>query len=227
MQKRYLCMVTVLAAVLVCTASAHAGSVTFGAVSPIPIQQTDWTSSLFFPEFNPALGTLTSVQVELDGTLFGSIAGENLTPNPATILSDLSAQWDATLPGGAPFDLNLSQSYTDAVAAFDGAADLLGPDSFSHPNVTVTGSQSLLTSNPVDLATFTGLGNWSLSVSATGTSGGSGPGALLLLTDTQAGADGKVTYNFREVRTPELPVLALLACSGILGVGVLRRRRPA
>ncbi len=41
----------------------------FTTTTPIASTLTDWTSSLEFPQFNSALGTLTMVQIDLAGSM--------------------------------------------------------------------------------------------------------------------------------------------------------------
>ena len=41
----------------------------FATTTPIPATLTDWNGSLSFPKFNSALGTLTSVELDLSSGL--------------------------------------------------------------------------------------------------------------------------------------------------------------
>src|SRR6185369_14128553 len=56
----------------------------FTTTTPIPSTLTDWSSSLSFPQFNPALGTLTSVKLDLSGSLSTIITVNNDSPSPSS-----------------------------------------------------------------------------------------------------------------------------------------------
>src|SRR4051812_27023679 len=68
---------------------ATAASVTFSA--SVPLQVTNFDSTVSIPRFNPALGTLTGISFELEGRVVGNFKYENLGPTPSTITGNLQA----------------------------------------------------------------------------------------------------------------------------------------
>ena len=73
-----LCAVCVLAQGGLCLADPI---VTYGSTNSIPDTTTDWTGTLSFPQFNPLLGMLESVQgLTFSGDMNTTLTVTNTTP---------------------------------------------------------------------------------------------------------------------------------------------------
>jgi hypothetical protein len=65
----------------------------FTTTTPIPSTLTDWTSSLSFAKFNSALGTLTMVQLDLNGSMSTIITVTNNSPEASAGLAKTECQF--------------------------------------------------------------------------------------------------------------------------------------
>lgn len=127
------------------------------ATQSVPLQQTNWTSSASLPRFDPLLGVLRSVEIQLVASFEGDAYFENLQPGPVTTSTTTVFQTDVQRPDGSVL---LSESrtfaFSDNVAAFDGTIDFAGPSGFAHVGYGATSTQSLQLTNGADLALFSG-----------------------------------------------------------------------
>lgn len=187
----------------------------------IPLSTTNWASSVSVPKFNPALGTLLSIDFTLTGYVQGSAKFESLDAQAATITMNLSASVKLHRPDLSVLAVSLPLvSTTDNATAYDGTFDFGGTS--GHSYFGLSGSDTVTTSSPPppsDLVLFTGLGNITLPVDATGASNGSGAGNLILQFATDASADVTVKYTYK---VPEPGSLGLLSLAFLR---MLRRRR--
>ncbi len=161
------------------------------AASPIDFNQTGSVA-----QFNPTLGTLTSVEIIQEGTLTGHVIVENRDTQPqnvsATIQGTLTLQ-----AGNVTVKSNPSVQEGGQVAAFDNSTDMTGPDTTDFGSKSATDTQSTtLSSSTTDLSAFIGTGQLSLTESGTATGQVQGPGSLLALLDTQGSANVRVLYTY-------------------------------
>jgi hypothetical protein len=176
------------------------------------------------PQFDPALGTLLSVQLTLDADAFaGAIDWDNEAGIPTDVTLGIGAEVTAIgLAGLSVISIPLQIGSALGIAADnDGAADFLGTDSFS-----VAGGVG----NDVDSSTlfsgfgaYIGLGTFDTTVGAVvqnflSTTGGFGP---IQQTPGQTSGTVSVTYNFTPI--PE-PGTGLLLTAGLVALGIKRRR---
>jgi hypothetical protein len=93
----------------------------------------------------------------------------------------------------------------------------------SHSGLSNTASNSLLLTNPLDLAIFIGSGFLDLPIDAYGFSNHTGGGNISFLSSTSALGNVAVTYDYTEY-VPEPGSLSLLG-SGLMALGVFGRRK--
>ncbi len=201
--------------------------------STVSVQPTNWTTNFNIAQFDPTLGTLTSILFELTGTVEGTAQVENLSSlGGATITTNLSAVLTLLLPGGVQMVVNPLASATDTYGTFDGAVDFGGASGRTYTSLA-NSSMQMQTAPPfgVDLSAFLGIGNMMLAISSLGNSGVTGGSFVASTFQTLSGATLNVTYNYTPADTgggdvPE-PVSLALVGGGLLGIGVLRSRRSA
>ncbi len=204
--------------VIALAAGANADTISFSGF--VPLGTTNWANSITFPRFNPALGTLDSIEFTLYGHVEGSAGFENKDAAPATITMDLQALLRLRRPDDSLLVLTIPVVSTiDSASAWDGADDYAGTSGKTYLNLAADSIDSAVTSAPADIALFTGIGNIILPVTANGASTGSGAGNLLLQFSTSASAEASVTYHYT------VPEPAAAGLMGLAGMFLLPRRR--
>ena len=204
------------------TAKADQISQTIG----FPIVKTSYNTTLVFNEFDPSLGTLTAIQIQLDGSVRGTVSAENLGAVPATITTDLSSVLTLARPdhsvliAATPIAQNSFQ-----LSTYDNKLDYSGNSGVSVQNVTASQSESTTLTNPADLALFSGAGTITLGLSAIGNSTAWGSNNLATSFSTFAGASATITYIFSNLTpVPEPTSLALFGCGAAIFLSLLFRR---
>lgn len=190
----------------------------------VMLQSTNYTSSVTVPRFDPSLGELTKVSFMLNGSVEGSARFESLDAEPAIVEMQLAAELTLQRPDMSTLVVTLPLVMTsDNADAFDGGIDFGGTSGKSYAGLSGSDSDMAMSTLAADLALFTGPafmpGTITLPLTAMGASSGSGAGNLLLQFMTSAGAEVKVTYEYR---VPEPASLGLL---GLGGLTLIRRRR--
>ncbi|MFO0973080.1 MAG: PEP-CTERM sorting domain-containing protein [Phycisphaerae bacterium] len=200
--------------------AANAASISFN--DSVPVQPTDFTSSVTVSKFNPALGTLNSIDFKIEGAVEGSIRFESLDASPATVSASLAASITLQRPDLSNIVVTTPAfSVMAPLSAYDGVTDFGGTSGATFLGLSGSDTDTFTSPPPAsDLALFTGLGNITLPVKATAMSTASGAGNLVALFLTNAGARVMVTYNYT---VPEPATLALLSFGGLF----FRRRRTA
>jgi hypothetical protein len=223
---KHFCVLVSVALIVACCGPAlvaHGGTVTY--TDSVPQTVTNWNNSVSVPLFDPSLGTLDSVSFTMTGYVQGTGQFESLDATPSTVTMDLAATLKLKRPSGSTLVISLPDFNTsDNVTAYDGITDFGGTSGKTYSNVGANDTESVNTSSPSDMTLFTGVGNITLPVSATGSSNASGPGNIVESFATTAWADVSVTYNYQVV--PEPSTLALLGI-GAIGLLAWRRRQAA
>jgi len=174
---------------------------------------TEWNHIFQVQAFDPSLGSLVAVYVEVTEDVNVSGYVENTAATPASFFFRSGSLLTVTLPGMLGFlqpnPLAVSQSYTGLAP---GASAPYGPAS---------ASESVDNTYYTPLSGWTGAGKWVKLPAYTLTDERitGGGGNIIAAMNTVAGATVKVTYYY----IPEPGSVALLALGGV--VLLLRRRR--
>jgi protocatechuate 3,4-dioxygenase beta subunit len=157
---------------------------------------TDWIKSLSLAQFDPALGTLTSVDIINAGSITSQIKVENLDAAPATITATVAGSLTLSGAGFTSLVTNGSSSKTYNAGAFDGVIDFAGASGHDFGPQTAPGSTSFTVTTSTDLAHFIGTGSIALTEVAHATSAASGAGNLVAQINTTAATQVSVIYHY-------------------------------
>lgn len=177
------------------------------------------------PLFDPNLGFLTKVTVELESAATGgSIAWDNEAGITSDVTLGIGAEVTVSMAGlftlvAVPLQMDSAEDIAADEAA-DGVGDFLGADSFAITGGIGNDSDMDMSTDPLVLAAFTGIGSFdailnSLVKTFLSTDGGYGP-----INPIPGVTDGtvKVTYEYI---VPEPASASLLLLGGMI---LLRRR---
>jgi hypothetical protein len=166
------------------------------AFAPTP---TDVMQTQSVAQFNPALGTLTGVEIISDGAFHTQAHVENLDTTAASVDSDFTGTLTLQAPGGVTLTANPKATFNGTAGAFDGGTpDLQGTDTWDSGIQTVTAQTQTaqLSASTQDLSGFIGTGTVNLTENASATSCACGAGNLLGMVHTTAEGHVKVIYQY-------------------------------
>lgn len=163
----------------------------------IPLQTTNWSSSVSVAKFDSSLGVLQSIDFKLTGRIVGSASIESLDAAPSTVTTDYKGEITLTRPDMTTLVVSIpDQQFIDNLTAYDGTIDFAGTSGIAHTGISAQDVQIINVTAAADLALFTGVGNIVLPVTAAGTSNASGSGNLITQFLTDAESSVNVCYNY-------------------------------
>ncbi|MEZ4727959.1 MAG: choice-of-anchor E domain-containing protein [Caldilineaceae bacterium] len=161
----------------------------------IPTQPMRWTNSMTFPQFDPTLGILTSVEMTLTGTITGSTSYTNQVGIVTVVSIDIPANLRLASPTG---------SLLNAGGTIFSFTENVGPNASGARTFGGTVSNSATYSNQPDLLPFVGFGQLTTPVTATSSFiAGGDVGNFDFGVRTTADATGVVRYTYA---VPEITI---------------------
>ncbi len=181
---------------------------------------TDWSTDFFYPQFNPTLGTLTSVAFNVSGSFSTQITVTNSSDSSSSGTAKTEVQLTINDPGG-----NLVQPSLDLFSPSFGYSLGAGGNAVSGA-LTQSGSFNNSYTLPVVLGEVTGNGlfftpAFTFTQTLLSNTGGNTTASQL----TSASLSGTVTYTYNPVPEPGTLVLFGIGALGLLAYG--RGRRSA
>ena len=186
---------------------------------------TNWSKPVTFPLFDPSLGTLNRVEIDLGGWVASFARFESMDAGPATIETVVSADITLQRPDASTL-VTISPSVTriEDVSAFDGVVDFSGSSGRKY-NLSASAFESMNTTESADLMLFTGMGDILLPVEAVGFAASGGAGNLLAMFSTYASGGVSVTYHFTPIPAPSAALLGAMGMSFIVLASHRRKNR--
>ena len=127
-------ILTILLPSLLLIASAE----TVSFCDSIPMQLTDWNSSVTLPKFDPEMGTLTGVDLKSVLNLSQGISIENKNSRPSNYTISIFGGMIVLLPNSDNISININHSSSGNLSGFDGNVDSAGPSGVSTNEVIAT-----------------------------------------------------------------------------------------
>lgn len=163
----------------------------------VPDTITDWSAALPALQFDPSLGTLEAVAIQITGDLNSSINLENLGSVSADYLVDQVGSIALVLPGSTEaITPALTADTSGALGAFDGTVDFAGTSGLSASSLISTESLIDTLADTPDLAAFAGTGTLDLALLSLGTADVTVPGNSLLRLGGSTGATIELSYIY-------------------------------
>jgi hypothetical protein len=227
MKKKFTGLMAIGVVLLAGNTSSFAQShVSYNTSTPIANSTTtDWDNPLTFQQFNPSLGTLDSVTLNLSGQISTVLmiqnnAASSSSGHDSTDVSFFVDDTDDNIGAAStPFpEMDPDTTHYDY--------SLAAGDSVTTPTLTGSGTFSQAYTEAAILTEFTGTGSFALDANtSTFTDLSNNGGNTSDSQTTQAGLTGSVEYTYTATAAPEPGTYSLLALGLFAGVPFLRRQR--
>ena len=202
--------------------SAHAATISYGP--------TGWSFSLSpgsttvnLSQFDPSLGTLTGVELELNATEQADVTAENDSVSSGSMSVNLSGNVQGKGPGAIAPIVTLIMGTSAGPVSVSGTDGVPGSGPDFHDFGSLSDTESDSSSTASNLATYTGLGTVGFQITGSGGFSVSGVSdSTIHVTDFGASGDATVIYTY--IPVPE-PSSIVLAAFGFLGIAAWRRRQ--
>ncbi len=215
-----------MASAIAATACGLAGASTISYVTSTPVVSalTDWSSSLAFTQFNPSLGTLLGVELDLHASFTTTLTVTNTSDTASSGTADTEVRVTVNDPS-LLFSSNSSSFPELDLISGDFPYSLAGGGQITSGLMSKSGSDDEIYSASGILSEFTGTGNITLPASTftrtlLGNTGGNTTSAQV----TNASATGTVIYTYQtSTATPE-PATEALMGGALLALGLFGKR---
>jgi hypothetical protein len=172
----------------------------------IPMTETDYSTTVNVPKFNPALGTLEQIEISFSSRLKGSVKFESLDAQRSTVTTAMNGLLQLTGPDGTLLtSANPQATRSASLRPFDNVLDYDGPSGGAFDSmVAVDLAETKVLTEPHLLAFFSGPGGVMLTMDTQANVAGSGAGNLALNYTTQASAVITVRYIYQTGESPAI-----------------------
>jgi uncharacterized repeat protein (TIGR01451 family) len=166
-----------------------------------PVRSTNWSDTMTVPQFNPALGMLTSVKINNAASVTSIIRVENLAPIINTISATVGGTVTVNAPGVPALAASFSQPHPESpfvAPPFDGSDDKAGTSGKVFAPATASGNAMTTLTAPADLNLYTGAGSVNINASAAAnlSTASDTAGNISLTVNSTATAAVTVTYEY-------------------------------
>ena len=201
---------------------------TISYTNSFPSTLTEWSTTLNVPQFNPSLGTLSSIDITLSSGINSVLHITNNvgTSSYGTEASDLQifvtnpGSYDLFGTGGAPvIDATTGSFHYNLVGS-------MGWGTNSPALSTTGGADTGSITDSSTLALFTGTGTEGLPTSTITLLSGSHNGNQTQINETSANLQSVITYGFTAAPVPEPTTFAMIG-AGLASLGMVWRRRSS
>jgi len=200
--------------------SARATTVSYTTSTPIPSTLTDWTGSLTFQQFDPSLGTLTSVELILYSEMDTTFTVKNNGSSSSS--GDVQTRLRLSVSGG---NITGAPQISVLFPASPFSFNLTPGETITSGPYTATGSSDLTYTDSSVLAAFTGPGTITLAAGTiTRTLAEFTGGNPDFSQTTHANFTGTVIYHYTSVPEPSTMLLLGIGLIG-MAVGVIRFKK--
>jgi len=158
---------------------------------------TDWTSQKTIAPFDPALGTLTSIEVTVSGDITSSIEAESLDSDPSTLSAEVTGTITVNVPGMQVTAIPLLHAGEFDAAPYDGVSDFGGASGHDFGTNTASDSATSTITDASTLNLFSGPGEVTVRAAARALSRTTGSGNVLNEIHTTASAEVEVVYRYQ------------------------------
>jgi SdrD B-like domain len=160
---------------------------------------TDTPLSQQINQFDPSLGTLTSVEIDLVGQLSSDVKVDNLDALASQVQAQIQGAVTLQGPGGVNLNAAIQQTTeTATVAASDGTMGFTGVAAHDFGAKQSQATQAItLTAGAADLSGFVGTGKATLTENGSADVCVCGPGNLLSLVNSTISGHVKVVYHYQ------------------------------
>lgn len=176
--------------------AASAGAERAVFCDSVPLQDVDWYENFTLPKFDPNLGELKAVDIELEVNLTQRLQMENTGQGNFSINSTTESVLTLLMPQGEKINANASLAIFKVVGPYDEAVDFSAPSSI---NSTESSSSGVLTYSIENMSSFVA-GKPGESVVLEGVmkciQDINAIGSISLLIRTKAGASVCVVYHY-------------------------------
>ncbi len=185
--------------------------------TPVPATLTDWSNALSFPQFNPSLGTLISVELDLSNSFSTTLTIHNMAGTASSGTANTELQVTVLDPGNY-ISTDVPADVPELNSLSPGFAYSLAPGaSISSGLLSKTGTFSDTFTQAAILSEFTGVGNISLSASTlTRTLLGNSGGNTTVAQVTDASLTGDVIYTYVTLVVGKSGPSGVLATSNVV-----------
>ena len=160
---------------------------------------TDVTQSQQVNQFNPSLGTLTSVEIVQDAKITSDIKVDNLDAVASTVEGTIDGSVTLQAAGVKPLTAAVTEADESAtVNAGDGTMGFTGTAAhdFGPTDAKASTQDIVLNAASTDLSSFIGTGKATVSETGTADVCVCGPGNLLSLVQSTVSGETKIIYHY-------------------------------